>query len=244
MTPDPNLPKRVPNTLEYSFIVGSALRYALRRHSYATGLTASYIKEHWWYLDPNARENIKRDLKEHIAAVQDEWRKDSLKSFNLTLWKSLLEWAETAPLRKRSNRYVPKGTRINSIPPELCTAKEACEILGIKSISPHKPRFKHLHFSQVCYMGTSVTLYNRKEIEALCYKPAPKGYVSTKEAKLILGYPETTSDTTALLCMKYHNVPRVFVQAHHPHYAWQLHAVQQLAKKRQENKLWKAMEKL
>ena len=91
-----NLPKKVPNTYQYSFIVGSALRYALHRHSYATGLTARYIQDHWKYLDEESRHNIIRDLRTHIAAVQEEWSQDSLKSVDLRIWQELLDWANIA----------------------------------------------------------------------------------------------------------------------------------------------------
>lgn len=229
------LPKKVPNTYQYSFIVGSALRYALHRHSYATGLTARYIQEHWKYLDEESRHNIIRDLRTHIEAVGEDWSKDSLKSVDLRIWQELLEWANIAIHPSSRYTYTPKSPRVDSIPPELCTIEEARVILGLKdrsAINMRSKRFQKLRYTRVCYNKTTITLFNRAEVEALRYKPIPQGYITLKKAKLLLGYSATTSDSTALSCLKKHNIPRVLVKAHHSHLAWQESAVKQLAKQK------------
>lgn len=233
------LPKKVPNTYQYSFIVGSALRYALHRHSYATGLTARYIQDHWKYLDEESRHNIIRDLRLHIEAVGEEWSKDSLKSVDLRIWRELLEWANIAIQPVTGSTYTPKSPRVDSIPPELCTIEEARVILGLKdrsAINRRSKRFQKLRYTRVCYNKSTITLFNRAEVEALLYKPIPKGYISLKEAKLLLGYSENTSDPTAFSYLKNHNVPHILVKAHHSYYAWQESAVKQLAKRRHETR--------
>lgn len=230
------IPKRIPNTYQYSFIVGSALRYALHRHSYATGLTARYIQDHWKYLDEEARHNIIRDLRTHIETVGEEWRKDSLKSIDLRIWQELLEWANIA-IQPKPIVAPTKYPRIDAIPPELCTTEEAMAILDLKAIgSLRSNRFKKLRFTIVCHNGRQKKLYNRKEIESYRYDPPPAGYVSTREAKSILGYSEKYADSYATSYLKKHNAPHVLVKAHHSYYAWEEDTVRHIAKLRHENR--------
>ena len=74
----------------FGFIVGSALRYALWRHSYAVSLTANYIRDNWQYLNEQTRYNITRDIEEHLEEVKDEWANDPLCGMDLETWTNLL----------------------------------------------------------------------------------------------------------------------------------------------------------
>lgn len=74
----------------YGFIVVSALRYALWRHSYAVSLTADYIRDNWQYLNEKTRHNIILDIEEHLENVRDEWANDPLCDMDLKTWENLL----------------------------------------------------------------------------------------------------------------------------------------------------------
>lgn len=75
---------------DYGFIVVSALRYALWRHSYAVSVTANYIRKNWQYLNEQTRYNIIRDIEEHLENVKDEWANDLLCDMDLKTWTYLL----------------------------------------------------------------------------------------------------------------------------------------------------------
>ena len=90
--------------------------------------------------------------------------------------------------------YIPKtSTRITAVPPELCTRKELCAILGIKDTSGRayrkNSRLRKLHYTPVILNGSSTYLYNRKEVESLKYPTPPASHVTTLEACHLLGYP-------------------------------------------------------
>lgn len=51
----------------YGCIVLCAMRYAIGRRTYMTGLVADYIKENWFYINRQDRDNMLRDLSEDIA---------------------------------------------------------------------------------------------------------------------------------------------------------------------------------
>lgn len=124
-----------------------------------------------------------------------------------------------------------KHIRITEIPPELCTAVEAAKILGLShrgSVNHRAKRFKNLRYTVVCHHGVALTLYNRKDIEALHYKPIPEGYITTKEAGKLLGYPDGTVAPTILLYLKNHNVPHKRVISHHAFLIWEEKAVKKL----------------
>ena len=89
--------------------------------------------------------------------------------------------------------YTPKTpTRITAVPPELCTRKELCAILGIKDTSGRayckNSRLRTLHYTPVILNGSRTYLYNRKEVEALKYPDPPADHVTTLEACHLLGY--------------------------------------------------------
>lgn len=89
--------------------------------------------------------------------------------------------------------YIPKtSTRLTEVPPELCTRKELCAILGIKDTSGRayrkNSRLKQLHYTAVILNGRRTYLYNRKEVESLKYPAPPANHVTTLEACHILGY--------------------------------------------------------
>lgn len=123
-------------------------------------------------------------------------------------------------------------TRIEEIPAELCTQKEALQILGLKSSCNlgTEHRFQSLQFAYVVYKGYRIKLYNRKAIEALKYQPPPDGYVDANEVQRILGITVTGDRSAVLKLMKRYSVPRVWVKAHHSHWVWERTAVEKLKK--------------
>ena len=123
-------------------------------------------------------------------------------------------------------------TRIDVIPPELCTQKEASQILGLKSSCNlcKEHRFQALQFAYVIYNGNRIKLYNRKAVEALKYEPRPDGYIDANEAQRILGITVTVNHSAVLQIMKRYSVPRVWVKAHHSHWVWERKAVEKLKK--------------
>ena len=120
-------------------------------------------------------------------------------------------------------------TRIDEIPAELCTRKEALEILGLRTTCQHRTR--SLPFSYVVYNGQRIILYNRKSVEALRYKPCPDGYVSTKEACKIIGISPKANDYLIKLLQK-HSVNKIWVEAYHSYYAWKREDVECVKKLR------------
>lgn len=86
---------------DYCFIVQSALRYALWRHSYAVSLTANYIRDNWQYLNEQTRYNIIRDIEEHLENVKDEWANDPLCDMDLKTWTNLLNDLHSYGSRQR-----------------------------------------------------------------------------------------------------------------------------------------------
>lgn len=121
-------------------------------------------------------------------------------------------------------------TRIDKIPDELCTQKEALQILGLKASCNlgTEHRFQSLQFAFVIYNGYRIKLYNRKAVEALKYQPPPDGYVDAKEVQRIWGI--TVNQSAVLQLMKRHSVPRVWVKAHHSYWVWERKAVEKLKK--------------
>ena len=94
--------------------------------------------------------------------------------------------------------YIPKNPKIDAIPPALCTVEEAARILGLKnrsSIDLRKPRFSKLSYALVSFKGSSIVLLNRKEVENLKHKPVPDGYITTREAGVLLGYKNRVAAT-------------------------------------------------
>ena len=127
--------------------------------------------------------------------------------------------------------YIPKLIRIDAIPPELCTRREAAEILGLKcyeNVHHNHKRFKNLRFTTVSLNGQKTTLFNRKEVEALRYKPAPEGYLTTRQAGDIIGFPSGANFTTIYSFLKRRKVTQAVVQAHHNYYVWKRKEVEKL----------------
>ena len=54
----------------YGWIVLCAMRYAIGRRTYMTGLVADYIKENCLYVNAQDRSNMLRDLTEEIVHVE------------------------------------------------------------------------------------------------------------------------------------------------------------------------------
>lgn len=132
-----------------------------------------------------------------------------------------------------------KYPRIDSIPPELCTAEEAAQILGLKSrwsLNLSIPRYKSLKYALVTFNGKQISLFNRKDIEALRHRPAPEGYITTREAGNILGYTPDTLLPTIYACLKKHEVPRLRMKAAHAFMVWLEKDVREVAKKKEEEK--------
>lgn len=116
------------------------------------------------------------------------------------------------------------------IPSELVTRKEAMEILGIKSDAVfNRKRFNSLRYTAVIYKGSQIILYNRKEVEALKYKPCPDGYINIEEAMKILGL---ASKSHICDLLRDHGLIPVRVKAHHSYYAWNREAVENVKKTR------------
>lgn len=124
--------------------------------------------------------------------------------------------------------------RIDEIPAELCTRKEAAAILGVHPSSfTNRDRYKSLPFAYVVYKGHSLTLYNRKMIEALKYKPCPDGYISAIESAAILGFihknpPNAVSTVRA--CMEKYGFQPKLVKAHHSYLVWKREDVERVKK--------------
>ena len=85
----------------FGFIVGSALRYAQWRHSYAVPLIADYICDNWQYLNEQTRYNIIRDIEKHLEQVKDDWDKDPLCRTDLKTWQCLLNDLHSYGRRQR-----------------------------------------------------------------------------------------------------------------------------------------------
>lgn len=88
----------------YGFIVGSALRYALWRHSTAPSITADYIRNNWQYLDDFTRSFIESEVEEHIANVADEWARDTIKLIDLDTWVQLIEWIKREKTHQQTQK--------------------------------------------------------------------------------------------------------------------------------------------
>ena len=124
--------------------------------------------------------------------------------------------------------------RIDSIPPELCTRKEAAQILGLKhanSVCSRNKRYAHVKFAEVVYNGKRLHLYNRKQIESLTYPIEPDDYITAHEASILLNYCVNTPKSCSELLVK-HSVPRKLVACHHSYYVYSRKAVEALREKR------------
>ena len=127
-------------------------------------------------------------------------------------------------------------TILDEIPPELITRKEAAELLGIGVAGGCNKRLRHLPCVEVVYKNRRIYVYNRTAVEALKYKPAPAGYITTREACKLLGY-SSNCGTHVNDLMRKHNVPRKWITAHHSHFVWKKSAVEKLAAERKQNVL-------
>ena len=129
--------------------------------------------------------------------------------------------------------------RLEEIPAELCTRKEAAVILGLKgSAIGRNQRFKSLPFAYAVYKGKRIVLYNRKAVEALKYEPCPDGYINVKKAAAILGFKLESggSSTHTLKTLRKHGVQPKVVEAHHTFYVWERSAVEAVKKLLMERK--------
>lgn len=132
-------------------------------------------------------------------------------------------------------------TRIDSIPPELCTRAELEEILGIKCFPQlrKKKRFSKLRFAEVVYQGKLVLLYNREEVKALRYKGMPKGYILSKEAATLLGL--NTLHESVVQHLTEHGIKPLWVKAHHSYRAWKKSDIEAFARtynKKPDSRHW------
>lgn len=135
--------------------------------------------------------------------------------------------------------YIPKtSARITAVPPELCTRKELCAILGIKDTSGRayrkNSRLKTLHYTAVILNGRRLYLYNRAEVEALKYPEPPANHVTTLEACHILGYTHIKDSygTSTIRSKLYaHGLTPVYVRAAHTSLYWNKADILALKKK-------------
>lgn len=129
--------------------------------------------------------------------------------------------------------------RIDKIPAELCTRKQAAEILGLHgSAIGRNQRFKSLQFAYAVYKGKRIVLYNRKAVEALKYAPCPDGYVNVKDAASILGFklePCGGSEHT-IRTLRKHGVQCKLIKAHHSYLVWKREDVEKVKKLLMERK--------
>lgn len=72
---------------QFPFVVVFALRYALRRHSSAPSIVASYISEHWDELKQQ-HDGILEDIREHLKYCK-EWQDDACNSIDYDTWQRL-----------------------------------------------------------------------------------------------------------------------------------------------------------
>lgn len=72
---------------QYPFVVVFALRYALRRHSCAPSIVASYISEHWDDLQQQ-HDGILEDIRGHLEYCK-EWQEDACNSIDYDTWTNL-----------------------------------------------------------------------------------------------------------------------------------------------------------
>lgn len=125
--------------------------------------------------------------------------------------------------------------RIDEIPAELCTRKEAAQILGCRAKSASligaNTRFRHLPAVKVIYHGHSILLYNRKMVESMKYMPAPDGYITTKDAGLILGL-KSIGGIQRLL--RQHGLQPKTVKRHHSFLVWKRDEVEKVKKMREK----------
>lgn len=122
--------------------------------------------------------------------------------------------------------------RVEVIPPELCTRKEAAEILGLRpnSACAKSKRYKVLRFAEVVYKNKRVLLYNRKEVEALVYPIQPEDCISTKEASKLLNYcVNHPSAVTRFLAR--HGIPRKWQESRHSYFVYPRKEVEALREK-------------
>ena len=63
-------PKIIPESLAFGMMMCSAVRYALGRMTYITGVTCDFITTLIPYLDISALQNINKDITEHAEMNQ------------------------------------------------------------------------------------------------------------------------------------------------------------------------------
>lgn len=129
--------------------------------------------------------------------------------------------------------YTPKtAIRLTSVPPQLCTRKELCEILGMRPTSGRayhaNKRLRTLRYTPVILNGKHTFLYNRAEVEALKYPDPPANHVNTYEAAQLLGlshwkFPACASNVKVIL--RKHGLTPILVYSAHPSHYWDKTAV-------------------
>lgn len=83
---------------DFGLIVGSALRYALPRHSYMVSVVADFIERHWD--TPSVRrqhEIILRDIKEFLEQRDEDH--EMFDGMDYRVWKSLYEYLTANDVR-------------------------------------------------------------------------------------------------------------------------------------------------
>ena len=126
---------------------------------------------------------------------------------------------------------------MDNIPPNLITRKEAAKILGLgwgMSINTYNRRFKHLQPIEVVHYDRRLFLYKREDIEALKYEPIPDGYVTSREAGRILGWPNDKPTSYYLTKLRKLNVPKFWHEQHHSQWVYKREALEVI--KQQQNK--------
>lgn len=84
--------KPISKDPDFSHIVLSALRYAMGRNTYATSLTADFIRRHWHRISRKFQHNIHRDLKDFIAQDTDT---SALNMIDHRAWQDLLNFIQS-----------------------------------------------------------------------------------------------------------------------------------------------------
>ena len=121
-------------------------------------------------------------------------------------------------------------TRLDTIPPQLCTRAEACAILGLKrnNLNLSQPRFANLRHIRAIVNGYAIILFNRAQVEAIRYPTeTPADYMHMQEIMQLFNNQNYYSVSDIL---KRSNTPRKLIPAHHSHYVYLRTAVLQTHK--------------
>ena len=86
---------------EYHFIILSALRYALYRHTYIPGVVAAYIKRNWQSIPPNTQYTITKDLQEHLRYFA-AWQTNPSWQIDYATWQNLYNHITKTANRKET----------------------------------------------------------------------------------------------------------------------------------------------